>query len=119
MAAMRRAVALADAWHPNVYPLPEFRELVGKFRSISGAENRSICVRIALNSKSEVSEIKGPRGETRLLLSGNMTENRKTISELEKLGVSYALVSSSPDGKVNTSDQVESLRQIAEEFIGK
>jgi hypothetical protein len=48
-----------------------------------------------------------------------MPENEKTMSELEKLGISYMLVNPNPDGKMPVSDQVASLRRFAEKFIGK
>jgi probable F420-dependent oxidoreductase len=118
-AAMRRAATIGDAWHPNVYPLDVFRELVSEFRGIPGGEDRRICVRIALNLKATKSEYAGPQGERRLMLTGNMPENRKILSELEKLGVSYMLVNPTPDGRVPVNNQVASLRMFAEEFIRK
>jgi hypothetical protein len=48
-----------------------------------------------------------------------MTENKNTISELQKLGVSYMLLAPSPEGKTDVADQVESLRAISENFIRK
>jgi ABC-type Fe3+-hydroxamate transport system substrate-binding protein len=48
-----------------------------------------------------------------------MPENRKTISELEKLGISYMLVNPTTDGRVTINNQVASLRMLAEEFIRK
>jgi probable F420-dependent oxidoreductase len=118
-AAMRRAATIGDAWHPNVYPLDVFRELVSEFRGIPRGEDKAICVRIALNPKATKPEYTGPQGESRLMLTGNMPENRKMISQLEKLGVSYMLVNPTPDGRVPINDQVVSLRMLAEEFIRK
>ena len=118
-AAMRRAVTLGDAWHPNVYPLDIFRKLVTEFRAIPGAQGKGICVRIGLNSKATRPEYAGPQGERRLMLAGNMAENRKMISELEKLGVSYITVNPTPDGNAPINNQVASLRMLAEEFIRK
>jgi len=114
MAAMKRAADLGDAWHPNAFPLDTFREMVSQYRSIS---QKPICVRIGLNAKASQAEYRGPQGEKRILLSGNMRENREIISELEKLGVSYALVVTSPDGKIPLKDQLEGLKLIAKEFI--
>jgi probable F420-dependent oxidoreductase len=118
-AAMRRAATIGDAWHPNVYPLNVFRELVSEFRGIPGAKDKGICARVALNPKATKPEYTGPQGERRLTLTSNMPENKKTISELEKLGVSYMLVNPSPDGRIPVSDQVASLRMLAQEFIRK
>jgi probable F420-dependent oxidoreductase len=118
-AAMRRAATIGDAWHPNVYPLDVFRELVSEFRRIPGGKDKRICVRIGLNPKATKPEYAGPQGERRLMLAGNMPENRKTISELEKLGVSYMLVNPTTDGRVTINNQVASLRMLAEEFIRK
>jgi hypothetical protein len=53
------------------------------------------------------------------MLAGNMAENRKMISELEKLGVSCTIVNPTPDGNVPVNNQVASLRMLAEEFIRK
>jgi probable F420-dependent oxidoreductase len=118
-AAMRRAVALGDAWHPNVTPLDAFRELVAQFRSLPGGKDKPICVRMVLNTKATDSIFVGPQGDRRLILSGNMSENKNTISELEKLGVSYMLVTPSPSGATSIADQVESLKAISENFIRK
>ena len=117
-AAMKRAANLGDAWHPNAFPLDKFRDMVSEFRSISpNAKDKPIRVRIGLNPRATRSEYIGPRGEKRLLLSGNTSENREVISELEKLGVDYFVVSTSPDGKVSLQDQLEGLELLAKEFI--
>lgn len=116
-AAMRRAARLGDAWHPNVFPLDTFRKLVSEFRSLPGAEGKEICVRIGLNTKATESEYTSPQGERRLILSADMTQNQRIISELEKLGVSNMIVAPSPNGKVPTSQQVESLRMLADGAI--
>ncbi len=118
-AAMRRAITLGDAWHPNVSPLDTFKKLVAQFRSLPGGKDKSICVRIALNTKLTDPIFVGPQGDRRLILSANMSENRSIVSELEKLGVSYMLVTPSPDGTAKVADQVESLRAISEHFIRK
>jgi alkanesulfonate monooxygenase SsuD/methylene tetrahydromethanopterin reductase-like flavin-dependent oxidoreductase (luciferase family) len=118
-AAMRRAITLGDAWHPNVTPLDTFRKLVAQFRGLPGGKDRPICVRIALNTRVAESTFIGPQGDRRLVLSGNMSENRNTVSELEKLGVAYMLVTPSPSGTTSIVDQVESLRAISENFIRK
>jgi probable F420-dependent oxidoreductase len=118
-AAMRRAIALGDAWHPNVTPLDAFKKLVAQFRSLPGGKDKPICVRIALNTKATDPIFVGPQGDRRLILSGNMSENKSVVSELEKLGVSYMLVTPSRDGRTNLADQVESLRAISGNFIRK
>ena len=116
-AAMKRAVTLGDAWHPNVYPLDRFKELVSEFRKVPGGKEKPICVRIALNTKAKQSEYTNAQGEHRLILSGNMKENERTISELENLGVSYMIVATNADGKTPVLDQVESLRTLAKAVI--
>ena len=117
-AAMKRAANLGDAWHPNVYPLEQFRKLVNEFREISPrAKRMDICVRIALNIRASESEFTGTQGEKRMLLSGNMSENRRIISELMSMGVTNAVLTTSADGKVGLEDQLSSLRTFASEFI--
>ena len=115
--AMRRAITLGDAWHPNVTPLESFSKLVEQFRSLPGGKDKPVCVRIALNTKVKDPIFVGPQGDRRLILSGNMAENRNTIEEFQKLGVSFMLVTTNPIGITNTDDQVESLRAISENFI--
>jgi hypothetical protein len=114
---MRRAIALGDAWHPNVTPLDSFRKLLQQFRSLPGGKDKPVCVRIALNTKVTDPIFVGPQGDRRLILSGNMSENMNIVSDLEKLGVSYMLVTPSPNGTTKIVDQVESLRVISENFI--
>jgi hypothetical protein len=116
-AAMRRAIILGDAWHPNVYPLDTFRKLVTQFKSLPGGKDKPICVRIALNTKVTNSIFVGPQGDRRLILSANMSENKNMVTELQNLGVSYILVTPSPTGTTTITDQVESLRKISENFI--
>lgn len=116
-AAMRRAITLGDAWHPNVSPLDTFKKLVAQFRSLPGGKDKPICVRIALNTKLTDPIFVGPQGDRRLVLSANMSENRSIVSELQNLGVSYMLLASSPGGRSKVADQVESLKAISEHFI--
>jgi len=117
-AAMKRAADLGDGWHPNVLPMNTFKKLVEQFRQVSpNAKNKDICVRIGLNTKASNSEYVGPTGERRILLSGNMLENHGIVEELEKLGVSTAIVVPSPDGKISTEGQIQSIRTFAQEFL--
>jgi len=117
-AAMNRAVELGDAWHPNVVPMESFKRLVGQFRKVSSrAREKDICVRIGLNTAAKESEYVGPQGDRRVLFSGNMAENREMVSELQKLGVSTAVLVPSPDGKVTTEAQIYSIREFAREFL--
>jgi probable F420-dependent oxidoreductase len=115
--AMRRAVNLGDAWHPNVTPLDTFRKLVGQFRTLPGAAHKDICVRIGLSAKAQKSEYVGAQGDRRFMLTGNVKENKETISELGRLGVKQMIVVPSPEGKTSIPDQVESLRFLAENTI--
>ncbi len=116
-AAMKRAVTLGDAWHPNVQPLEAFKKLVSEFRSLPEAKHKEICVRIRLNARATRSESTSSQGEPRLMLTGNMNENKQIISELEKLGVTHMVVAPSSDGKTPIRHQVESLRLLAENAI--
>jgi probable F420-dependent oxidoreductase len=117
-AAMKRAVELGDGWHPNVFPLETFSKLVSQFRQISPqAKNKDVSVRIGLNTKATESEYIGATGEKRILFSGNMRRNRELVNELENLGVSSAVLVPSPDGKIPTQDQIQSIRGFASEFL--
>lgn len=118
-AAMKRAIELGDAWHPNVLPLETFRKLVSEFRTLPGAKDKQICARIGLDLKATSSEYTTHRGDRRLILANDMSENKKVISELAKLGVTYVLVSPSAEGKTRVGDQVESLRVISDNFLRK
>jgi probable F420-dependent oxidoreductase len=116
--AMKRAAELGDAWHPNVTPLEPFRALVGQFREVSpSAKGKDICVRIGLNTQAKESEYIGATGEKRIIISGNMEENQKIIAQLERLGVSAAVLVPSPDGKISTETQLQSLREFADKFL--
>ncbi|HYB03046.1 MAG TPA: TIGR03619 family F420-dependent LLM class oxidoreductase [Nitrososphaerales archaeon] len=117
-AAMKRAAELGDAWHPNVTPLVTFRTLVGQFRGVSpAAKAKDICVRIGLNTKAKESEYIGATGEKRIIFSGKMEENQKIVAELEKLGVSTAILVPSPDGKISSETQLHSIREFADKFL--
>ena len=113
-AAMKRAATLGDAWHPNVQSLDQFTKLVADFREISPeARSREICVRIAINPKSEQSEYKSAQGERRMMLSGNHAQNKQTLSSLDQLGVSYIVAVPSPDGKASVPDQVDAIKTLS------
>jgi hypothetical protein len=116
---MKRAIALGDAWHPNVAPLDTFSQLVARFKALPGGKEKAICVRIALNMKANGSVFVGPQGDRRLILTKDMAENERSIAALKKLGVSYMLVTPSPSGKTSVTDQVANLRAIAENFVRK
>jgi len=117
-AAMTRAINLGDAWHPNAYPIEEFMKLIAEFRKLPGAEKKPICVRIGLNMKSKSQEYIGPQGEKRLILTGDMVESKRTISELAEIGVEYFVVSPSPDGKVPVEEQLDGLKKFSHDVIG-
>ena len=113
-AAMRRAVTLGDAWHPNVQPLDQFTKLVNEFREISQeAKTKQICVRIAINTKAQQSEYKSPQGERRIMLSANHAQNKNMLSNLEHLGVSYIIAVPSPDGKASVANQVDAIKTLS------
>jgi probable F420-dependent oxidoreductase len=117
-AAMKRASTLGDAWHPNVSPLDDFTGLVDQFRETSPkAKSDKICVRIGLDLRAEKAEYLGAQGEKRIKLTGNMAENAKIVAQLEGLGVSYAVIVPSPEGRTELQDQVESIRAFADKFV--
>jgi probable F420-dependent oxidoreductase len=112
--AMKRAVALGDAWHPNVQPLDQFEKLVTEFRESSPeARTKEICVRIGINPRAEQSEYKSPQGEKRIMLAGNMAQNKQILSRLEELGVSYMVAVPSPDGKASVSNQIDAIKALS------
>jgi probable F420-dependent oxidoreductase len=113
-AAMKRAATLGDAWHPNVQPLDQFAKLVAEFREISPeAKNKEICVRIGINTRVEQSEYKSAQGERRIMLTGNQAQNKKILSGLEQLGVSYMVAVPSPDGKASVPNQVNAIKTLS------
>jgi len=116
-AAMTRAINLGDAWHPNVYPIDTFKKLITEFRRIPGGAKKPVCVRIGLNVKSKSREVTSPLGEKRLILTGDMLQNEKTISELADIGIKYFVVSPSPDGKVPVREQLVALKKFHRHVI--
>ena len=116
-AAMRRAIKYGDAWHPNVPPLDAFKNLVAEFRKLPGAERKPICVRIGMQIKSKNRDYVSPRGDKRLILSSDMGENRNTISALAEIGVEYAVVAPSFDGKVSVDEQLDGITRLRDEVI--
>jgi hypothetical protein len=51
------------------------------------------------------------------MLSSNRSENKKIMQELEELGVHYAVLVPSPDGKVSVQDQIAGSEMIARDFL--
>lgn len=117
-AAMKRAVRLGDAWHPNVFPMEVFRPLVARYHELSGSTHADICVRIAIDLKAEKAEFVGVQGDRRIRLTADMSENARVLQELEALGVSGAVLVPSPQGMTGTKDQLESIRTFAAKFVG-
>jgi probable F420-dependent oxidoreductase len=116
--AMRRAADLGDAWHPNVYPIDAFRDLVAQFRKVSpNAAGKRICVRLGLDVQAEKAEFVGPQGDRRVRLTGDMAGNEKTIADLEELGVSFAVIVPSPEGKTPLQEQLGGIRAFAGKFV--
>ena len=118
-AAMKRALNLGDAWHPNVMPIPSFRKMLQQYDAVSKAprKKKPICVRVGLDISAEKAEYMGVQGDRRLRLTGDMDHNAKLISELEELGVSYAVVVPSPEGRTSTRHQLESVNAFGERFL--
>jgi len=112
--AMKRAATLGDAWHPNLQPLDTFAKLVADFRETAPeARTKEICVRIGINPKAEQSEYKSPQGEKRIMLAGNMAQNKQILSRLEEVGVSYLVAVASSDGKTSIQNQVDALKTLS------
>lgn len=116
-AAMHRAAKLGDAWHPNVFPLEDFRRLVSQFRGIPGAQNKPIHVRIGVNAKSPVGEYIGAQGERRISLSANAEENRKIVEALRDLRIEGIVAATSPLGTTRLADQLDGLRMIHDQLM--
>src|SRR2546426_11113700 len=113
-AAMKRAASLGDAWHPNVQPLDQFADLVAGFREGSPeARAKEICVRIGIDPRAEQSEYRSPQGERRIMLAGNMAQNKQILSRLEELGVSYVVAVPSPDGKASVPNQMDAIKTLS------
>ena len=111
-AAMKRAIRLGDAWHPNVTPLDQFERMVDRFREMPKGDKKDICARIGIDSTSDRSEYVGSQGEKRIMLSGNRKENREIIERLSCLGVKYLVLATSPNGRVPVDTQLDSLRMF-------
>ena len=117
-AAMKRAATLGDGWHPNAQPLDKFGKLVADFRQLfPEAKDKEIAVRIGLNAKGDRTEYLSPQGEKRIMLSANSQENKKVIEALQTMGVSYAVLVPSPDGKASVDDQIDGMRMIGKDFF--
>ncbi len=114
--AMKRAIKYGDAWHPNVLVLESFRKAVENYKSLA-SEVKPIRPRIAFDITSSSNIYVSPLGEKRVLLSRNMDENKKTIEELESLGVDYLLITTNPRGNLSIQDQQEALNIFASKFL--
>jgi len=117
-AAMKRAINLGDAWHPDARPLDEFKELVRKFRNMQGGSQKPITARTALNVKTRETVHKGVKGEDLLNLSRDVKKDEEIVEGLRKLGVSHLIVEINFDGSFPLKTQMENLRFFAKHFIG-
>ncbi len=85
--AINRAVRLGDGWHPVGPTMEAFKEGVEKIRS-SGREI-TISVRMTTDVRKKREEVVLPSGEKRMIVSGDRSEIRKTIGQLEDAGLDY------------------------------
>lgn len=116
-AAMKRAVKLGDAWHPNVSPLSDFRRLVSQFREVPGAKNKEIHVRIGVNTKSSSGEYTGAQGSKIVQFSANANQNDRIMDALRDLRVKGIVAVTSPSGKTGLAEQLEGLKMIHNQFM--
>lgn len=116
-AAMRRSVRYADGWHPNLYPLNVFSQLVKEYRAIDGSEAKKIVVRAAYDAKRSDVEYTSPQGERRAVLSGDLDKNKKLIAELESLGVAGIVLAPNYNGRVSVEEQLKAIRLFAHHFL--
>jgi len=70
-----------------------------------------------MQMKSKNRDYISPRGDKRLILSSDMRENRNTISALAEIGVEYAVVAPSFDGKVSVDEQLDGITRLRDEVI--
>jgi hypothetical protein len=47
------------------------------------------------------------------MLTGNQAQNKKILSGLEQLGVSYMVAVPSPDGKASVPNQVNAIKTLS------
>jgi len=113
--AMKRAARLGDAWHPNAYPLENFKKMVSEFRKYS--PKKSVRVRIGLNMRSRESEFIGTQGEKRIMFSGDMRRNEEIIAALGELGVDYCVLSPNASGKIEADEQIDAIRKFASAYF--
>jgi len=116
-AAMRRSVKYADGWHPNLYPLNVFSQLVKEYRAIEGSANKKIVVRAAYDAKRSDVEYTSPQGERRVVLSGDFDKNKKLVAELESLGVTGIVLAPNYNGRVSIEEQLKAIRLFAHHFL--
>ena len=81
------------------------------------AAEKRICVRLGLDIQAEKAEYLGVQGDRRLRLTGDMAGNEKTIADLEALGVSFAVIVPSPEGKTPLQEQLGGIRAFASKFV--
>jgi len=115
--AMRRAAKLGDAWHPNLQPLEKFEQMVKEFRGYPGGDEKPVCIRCAYSSEFEKREYVSPQGERRIVLSKDMNQNKALLNEVERMGVSYAVLATDPFGKVDFSNQLNDLERFSSQFV--
>jgi len=113
--AMKRASRLGDAWHPNVLPLDTFAGMVKRFREIE--KRLPICVRVAVLPGLKSNEYRGAQGEKRFALTGNSKSDKNAVDQLEKMGVTYALLALNPNGQIPLREQIDTMRRLADFII--
>jgi hypothetical protein len=116
LAAMKRAKALGDAWHPDSGPLDQFGSMVEQFRGLPG---RSIPIvpRIGLDTGSKETWYTGAKGDRQSKLCGDMKKNKAILDGFRSHGVEYLVLEINYNGKTSIPNQLRNLRLFAKEFI--
>jgi len=115
VSAMKRAVKLGDAWHPNAYPMEVFESLISKFKALGST--KPICVRIAYDLNAKQTVYTSAQGERRVLLCSDFDKNREVIQRLQQMGVSQLVIAPNPTGRTPLKTQLESLRLFSKHLI--
>ncbi|MEM3185663.1 MAG: TIGR03619 family F420-dependent LLM class oxidoreductase [Conexivisphaerales archaeon] len=116
MAAMRRAIALGDGWHPNLYDIKEFEHMVGTFNKLPNASQKEIFVRVAVDINRGLSSYTSPQGEKRSILPADKSA-LDILGLLQSLGVSGILLAPNYDGKHTLERQINTISAFAKNFI--
>jgi len=112
MAAFKRALRLADGWHPTGLAADEYSQRIAMARGRT-KEEFTFSARLTVDFGAEAKRVsRSPTGERRVLLGGRPSRVVEDLAEYKQAGVSHFVLYF---GDVDQEEYIKRMKLFAEE----